>query len=158
MPDEYQVITSRLEHALIFPNHFPRPPAKRDAEMGFSHLGGNPKTEAGKKEPVLPPKNFPTRKGLPFSLGQNQSEEFVAGETGTFGESEHYLPGTVGTSRLRPLARRRFKTCRPSKVDIRLRKPWSRSRLIRDGWYVLFIGNYPFVKRNNIPLIRSKSS
>ncbi len=40
--------------------------------------------------------------------------------------------------RLRPLARRRLNTSRPPRVDIRLRKPWRRERLMRLGWNVRF--------------------
>lgn len=40
--------------------------------------------------------------------------------------------------RLRPLARRRLNTRRPARVDIRLRKPWRRERLMRLGWNVRF--------------------
>ena len=40
--------------------------------------------------------------------------------------------------RLRPLARRRLNTSRPPRVDIRLRKPWRRERLVWLGWNVRF--------------------
>jgi hypothetical protein len=44
-----------------------------------------------------------------------------------------YFDGVETAMRLRPLARRRFKTLRPAAVDMRLRKPWTRLRLIRLG-------------------------
>ena len=36
------------------------------------------------------------------------------------------------------LLRRRFKTNRPARLDIRARKPWTFARLRLCGWYVLF--------------------
>lgn len=39
---------------------------------------------------------------------------------------------------LRPLLRRRLRMVRPARVDIRLRKPWSRLRFRLLGWKVLF--------------------
>lgn len=49
------------------------------------------------------------------------------------------LEGTVGTRRLRPLARRRLMTSRPCAVDMRVRKPWVWARFTLLGWYVRFI-------------------
>jgi hypothetical protein len=40
--------------------------------------------------------------------------------------------------RARPFARRRFKTARPARVDMRLRNPCFFWRLRLFGWYVLF--------------------
>gem|GEM_PF-5038219 len=45
---------------------------------------------------------------------------------------------TQAESCLRPLLRRRLRTARPAFVDIRLRNPWSRLRLILLGWKVRF--------------------
>ena len=47
----------------------------------------------------------------------------------------------VTVSRLRPFARRRFRTMRPFLVLIRTRKPCVRRRLRRLGWNVRFIEN-----------------
>jgi hypothetical protein len=43
-------------------------------------------------------------------------------------------------SRARPLARRRFRTARPARELMRLRKPWVFLRLRLLGWYVRFTG------------------
>lgn len=51
-----------------------------------------------------------------------------------------YFDGTDTARRLRPFARRRFSTARPPLVFMRDRKPWTRLRRIRLGWYVRFIG------------------
>ena len=45
----------------------------------------------------------------------------------------------------RPLARLRFIIRRPPLVDMRFKKPWVRARLIRLGWYVLFIVRLPLL-------------
>ena len=45
-----------------------------------------------------------------------------------------FLLGVDTVRRLRPFRRRRRSTSRPCGVDIRLRKPWLRRRLTRDGW------------------------
>jgi hypothetical protein len=44
----------------------------------------------------------------------------------------------VTVKRWRPRARRIFSTLRPSAVDMRERKPWTRTRLRILGWYVRF--------------------
>jgi hypothetical protein len=44
-----------------------------------------------------------------------------------------YFEGFDTARRLRPFARRRFKTARPPRVFIRARKPCSRNRRIRLG-------------------------
>src|SRR5438105_11762828 len=49
-----------------------------------------------------------------------------------------YFFGALTTSRLRPFARRRFRTVRPCLVLIRFRKPCSRLRRTLLGWYVRF--------------------
>src|SRR5205807_5300791 len=49
-----------------------------------------------------------------------------------------YFFGALTTSRLRPFARRRFRTLRPALVALRLRKPCSRLRRTLLGWYVRF--------------------
>ena len=51
-------------------------------------------------------------------------------------------------SRLRPFARRRFKTIRPFFVLIRTRKPCVRRRRRRLGWYVRFIENPQEIEKN----------
>ncbi len=47
--------------------------------------------------------------------------------------------GMLTVNRLRPLARRRFSTCRPPGLAMRVRKPCVRFRRRLLGWYVRFI-------------------
>lgn len=51
----------------------------------------------------------------------------------TLGGSQVYFELIVGTSRLRPFARRRFSTARPAFVLIRARNPWVRFLRMRLG-------------------------
>jgi len=46
----------------------------------------------------------------------------------------NYFFGAETTRRLRPLARRRLSTARPPAVELRLRNPCVRLRLILLGW------------------------
>ena len=56
-----------------------------------------------------------------------------------FAHGKSYFPETVGERRLRPLARRRFRTFAPFLVDIRAKKPCVRARFFLLGCQVLFI-------------------
>jgi len=44
------------------------------------------------------------------------------------GSGSEGLPAAYTVKRFRPLARRRFKTCRPPRALMRLKKPWVRAR------------------------------
>jgi hypothetical protein len=61
---------------------------------------------------------------------------------GPEGGLETYFELIVGTSRFRPLARRRFNTRRPALVLMRARKPCVRFRRIRLGWNVRFMRTF----------------
>ena len=70
------------------------------------------------------------RNSFPASSGEEN--------TGRGGDFSYFL-GTLTVRRLRPLLRRALRTFRPPLLDILRRKPWVRSRLMLDGWYVRFM-------------------
>lgn len=84
------------------------------------------------------PKDATEVPGIEEPIGRLEATGRPTGEHG-----DRYLDATVAASRLRPLARRRFRMARPDFVFIRARNPCFRSRLIRLGWYVRFIAADP---------------
>lgn len=100
-----------------------RPTSRR--RLGDHHKQGPRPSSWG----ALKPQELPA---LPDPRRARQARAAALRYRGCFG-------GIVTVSRLRPLARRRFSTCRPPGVAMRARKPCVRLRRLLLGWYVRFM-------------------
>ena len=110
----------------------PDPPAGGDAEpRGTCGLSRRRHDDEGARHcaPAL----------LRHVLVLARPEQTLRPPEATGGAGHRYFEGIETAIRLRPLARRRLSTFRPPGVLIRFRKPCTRFRRIRLGWYVRFM-------------------
>jgi hypothetical protein len=124
------------------PHRFPQAPLHKIPDHCASDLGRyrQPHAQTSVSRPEAGGKRT---LGESKPRGLHREELRATQEPDRLGKSElaprhGYFCAARTTSRLRPLARRRFRTLRPAGVALRLRNPCSLLRRTLLGWYVRF--------------------
>jgi hypothetical protein len=130
----YNVIASRTDAGLFQAEKFPYQSARPVAPNSRAAFPGNGHAQTPRQIRLFPPqRKNDKRAGKKASARRITTQKFFPISQTAF-RSEFQ---TVNF--LRPLARLRFKISRPAAVLMRARKPCVRLRLMRLGWYVLFM-------------------
>ena len=148
-PSDDENVAGRSEADMMAAEEFPYQTADAIARRCATDLAAGGDPEARRWLLSLAGNHDEVRNGLPPSLALERQELVSLAQPVLRRKALRAAParrsqfGCLGgietVRRLRPLARRRFRTCFPPGVAIRARKPCVRLRRLLLGWYVRFM-------------------